>query len=283
MLMGLMAGCEDIPRRASQDDGRPVVLVTIPPLVGIVQEIVGEDIAVHCLMGAGSTPHNFSLKPSDMVKAEQALALVMVHPHLDDWASKLRVRHSIQLIPDEGEHEHAHHHDHGHDHGGVNPHFWSDPIKVQSTVTNIVIMLGDAMPDYKATFETNGEAFKQTLTELDAAIQEQVKPIQGKRAFFFHPSWAYFLERYGIKAMAYIETVPGKPMTPKQMRDLLELAVQKDVSAIFNEVQLPEKPALHLGKETGLPVYTLDPLGTPGESYAALIERNLSVLLEGLQ
>ena len=180
-----LSSCASPEQSAPETGGKPVVLVTIPPLAGIVREITGEAVEVHCLMGAGSTPHNFALKPSDMVKAEQADVLFMVHETLDGWATKLPVKNTVSLVDREGGEEDGDH-GHTHAHGDFNPHFWSDPNEVMAVLPLIVDGLKEAVPEAEPKFKENAASFSSALVKLDEAVRKRTERIKWKQAYFFH-------------------------------------------------------------------------------------------------
>jgi len=61
---------------------------------------------------------------------------------------------------------------------------------------------------------------------------------------------------------------------------------EKNVRAVFAEPQYPARSARIIRRETGLPVYTLDPAATgpkTRDAYLRTMEANLKVLQEALK
>ncbi|MBK8023908.1 MAG: zinc ABC transporter substrate-binding protein [Chloroflexi bacterium] len=76
-----------------------------------------------------------------------------------------------------GEHEHEHEEEgeeHAHEHGEFDPHVWHDPNNAVVMVENIRAALAAADPANADTYSANAEAYTAQLTDLDAAIREQV-------------------------------------------------------------------------------------------------------------
>ena len=77
----------------------------------------------------------------------------------------------------------------------------------------------------------------------------------------FHPSWVYFLDRYGLDTVAVLEPLPGKEPTPRHLKEVIDAARARDVKLIITEPQLPPRPAEIVAEATGLAIVELDPLG----------------------
>ena len=70
------------------------------------------------------------------------------------------------------------------------------------------------------------------------------------------------------------------------MADIIDLIRTKDVKAIFVEPQYSRSAADTIARETGVSVYTLDPVVTgklEKEAYIDLMNKNLEVLEEALK
>jgi len=271
-------------------------VATIPPLTAILQEIVGDRAPVHNLLPPGSSPHTYEPRPSDAAAAEQCRTLFFVANSLDAWAAKLGTpkrlavmpmlprAYRIAYIP------HAHDDDHHHDHGDVaedeaDPHFWSDPLAVKALLPALVDALKAVDPQGAAQYEKNASAFAEQLDQLHEEMTILMAPFKGAEVILFHPSWVYFLERYGMGVAALIEPSPGKEQTPRYLRQVSEIARNKQVKALFSEPQLPSGPAEVLAETLGLPLFEMDPLGgvEGRDTYASLIRYNASILAQALE
>ena len=58
-------------------------------------------------------------------------------------------------------------------------------------------------------------------------------PYRGKSMACYHKEWAYFSNRYGIDCMAYIETKPGIPATPKHKQEVIDQMKEQHVPVLF--------------------------------------------------
>jgi zinc transport system substrate-binding protein len=263
IIAALAAGC------AHPRSDAPHYVATIAPVAAILQEIVGEDHAIHVLLQPGASPHAYNLHPSDARAAETALVLVSVADDLDGWSESLSTPQRIQLmdlLPDshrrawEGD-GHDDHGDHDHHSGGSDPHFWSDPLAVQALLPSLVDVLIQIDPDRATAYRANAEAFGKKLTELDNELAALLAHGKGQSVILYHPSWHYFLDRYGIACAAVIESAAGKEPTARQIKALQNVVRDEDVKAIFVEPQIAQAPAHVVAEGSGATVATLDPLG----------------------
>lgn len=288
---GLSAGCSAPVREVAPD-----FVATIPPLRAILVELVGEEGRVGTLLQAGVSPHTYEPRPSDARSVEGARGLFYIAADVDGWAARMPAREkraTAGWIPEalalhwedteESGHDHgdhAHHH-----HGDVNTHYWGDPLLVQAMLPAFVAALSALQPERAAAFEANAQRFSHTLGQLHLELEQMLLPLRGKRVVLFHPSWNYFLHRYGIVVAAVVEPYGGKEMSPKYLKSVVDALKPQEIGAVFTEPQLNRRPAEVVAESGPWPLAELDPIGgTPGrESYSELLLHNAHALVEALQ
>lgn len=285
-LVGLAAACQ--PREATPRE----YVATIAPLAQIISEIAGDRAAVHTLLQPGTSPHTYEPRPSDIRATEQALAVFFVDESLDGWAARLPGATKVgalALVPESSrlpfELEHESSDELEHKHGAEDPHFWADPLAVKEMLPGLVKRLSELDPEGATTYATNAEQFAVALDRLHQDMESQMAPLTGAPVVQFHPSWNYFLRRYGLRPVALIEPSPGKEATAKHIAEVAETIKREGIQAVFTEPQLARRPAEVVAEAGGVPVFELDPLGgVPGRmTYDELIRSNARVLLEALQ
>lgn len=276
-------GCAPSP----EPTGRSFV-ATIEPLAMIISELAGDRAEVLCLLPRGASPHAFALRPSTARDADASLGLFYVDESLDGWAASLPARKKFavyDMLPSGSKtHEGANSIEGGHP-DGDNPHFWTDPIMVQALVPHLVEVLSDSDPEGREIYMRNGRHFSDELKQLDHEIEMLLGPIEGSSVIVFHPSWAYFLDRYGIETAAEIEPSPGKEPTARHLKAVIDAAQAHAASVILTEPQLPRRPAEVIAEATGLALLELDPLGGADgpATYAEWLRNSAHRLLEALR
>ncbi len=283
------------------------IVASMQPQFDLTRQIAGEAASVSRVLPVGASPHTFEPTPSDVANLAQA-DLIVINGVIDDWlldaveasgttAPVLVLLDELDFEPiagddhehEEGEGEHGDEGEHAHEehaHEGVNPHIWNDPVLMGDAVPLLVAALSEAAPEEAATFEANGDALQQSLKELNTELAARLKPVQDAPFVPFHDAWPYFVRRYGLNQVAIIEPSPGREPTPGYLADVLALLAQTGARAIFNDAQLPARPAEVVAEEAGVALYTLDPEGggVDGEqSYQDLMRQNAETILEALQ
>lgn len=176
-------------------------------------------------------------------------------------------------------------HDPGHDHSGVNPHIWTDPVLMARAVPILVDALSEANPENADTYAANGEALVADLQALHAELAQTLAPVGDAPFVPFHDAWPYFVRRYGLNQVAVIEPAPGREPSPSYIADVLEQIEATGATAIFNDVQLPARPAEVVAEAAGVALYTLDPEGggtSDDETYGEFMRANAATIAEAL-
>lgn len=272
----------------SQGPTGPHFVATIEPLAMILSELAGERAEVVRLVPRGASPHAFALRPSTARVAEASLGLFYVDESLDGWAATLPARRKFavfSMLPGSARaHEDAKSIEARHP-AGHNPHFWTDPMMVQALVPHLVEVLSDSDPEGSEIYRRNGRRFADELNQLHLEIDTLLEPIEGMSVVVFHPSWTYFLDRYGIEIAAEIESSPGKEPTARHLKAVIDAAQAHAASVILTEPQLPARPAEVIAEAAGLALLELDPLGGAEgpATYAEWLRDSAHRLLEALR
>ncbi len=288
VLASLVAACQ--PREAAPRE----YVATIAPLAQIVSEVAGDRVTVRTLLQPGTSPHTYEPRPSDIRATERALAVFFVDESLDAWAARLPGATKVSaltLVPEsfrlsfEAEDESSEDHGHEHEHGQYDPHFWGDPLAVKAMLPALVERLSELDPEGSTAYAQSAERFAAELEQLDRDMDAQMAPLAGAPVVQFHPSWNYFLRRYGLKPGALIEPSPGKEATAQHIAEVAETIKRDGIKAVFTEPQLARRPAEVVAEAGGVPVFELDPLGgvSGRMTYEELIRSNAKTLLEALQ
>ena len=168
---------------------------------------------------------------------------------------------------DDHEAEEGHHHDHA---GGLDPHFWTDPLRVAQAA--ILVAEALAAIDPSIDWAARAEAYAATLTELDEEIQGLLAsiPADNRKLITNHDSLGYFADRYGFEVIGAV--IPGGATladpSSAQLAALVEEIVAEGVKVIFAETIEPTALAEAVAAEAGTDVQVVTlhtgSLGEPG-------------------
>lgn len=276
------------------------VIVTIPPLKGIVEPLLPAGSTVQVLMSPGRSEHNYEFTPADMASVGGADLVVFVGLGLEPQVAKFLAAHATPKRVDKsladasgvktGEHEHHEHEDADDDridHVANDPHVWLDPVLMKEALPRLAEAVGAAM---KAQGEWSDSASAQLETalaselkhvdELDAAFQQKLAAFKGEKIVTHHAAFGRLAERYGLKVAEVIRVNEGEEPTPGRIAAIVQAVRKEGVRVIFVEPQFDSATAERVAQAAGVKVVKLDPLGDG--DWFAMMRGNLEGLVEGL-
>jgi zinc transport system substrate-binding protein len=257
--------------RAEPD--RRCVAASIFPLYDIVRRVGGDRLRVELVLPPGRTTHYYDPSPKDIARLSSASLVFAVGLGLDSWlapiaestgAGKGRVFDLGPLVdPTLGPN------------GAIDPHFWLDPIRMKRVVDLVADACRTLDPEGGPGYAVRGEDLKASLQKLHTELARRSERWHGRSIVTFHGSLYYFADRYGFEVAGVVEPVVGRDPTAREIADLVTMVRQKNASALFSEPQLDRRAAEVIARETGLPLFQVDPVGgSPGlVTYEALLRQ----------
>ena len=191
------------------------------------------------------------------------------HGHDDDHAQDDRHGH-------EGDHEY----DHGHDHGGVDPHAWLDPMNGAAWARSIADALAAEDPQNAGTYRRNADAFAARMDEVTEQAADILAPAAGTPVITQHDAYAHFAARFGLTVAGTIADTEAASPGAASLSRLSGRLQEGGVACIFTEPGQPPALAERLSKDTGVPIASLDPLGTTLPAGPDLYQRTILSLAE---
>lgn len=293
----LLAGC--LPQPTTP---RKSVVATFYPLYELARQVGGDRVEVRQLVPSGAEVHDYEPTPGDLARLRQAAVFVYNGAGLERWVSKLEgelpagavrveATRGLPLIRAEAElHEHGHGHESGHGHEPgrteqLDPHVWLDPVLAQAVVDNIADGLVQADSAGEASYRRRALDAKQRLEQLHHRYQRALARCRTRVLLTSHAAFGYLARRYGLRLVSVAGANPEAEPSPRRLRQLVALARQEGVRAVFAESRGAHRTAESLARELGVPVRALDPLEVgprPGQDYFRRVEANLEQLAEGL-
>jgi len=283
----------------------PEVVVSIKPihsLVAGVMQGVGEPVL---LIDGRQSPHDFSLKPSDMQALRRARLIVWVGRGLEASLAHLleKVRLEGRLLEltaltelpllelrDGGEWEpHAHataEHAPG-EKTFVDSHLWLSPAIAARIATRVAATLTEIDPSHGEQYRENNRRLAQRLRQLDTRLAASLADVREQPYVVFHDAYHYFEQHYGLNAVGSVSINPERPPGARRIHELRQKIARLEARCIFSEPQFEPKLVQTLAEGNDLKRGQLDPLGTnlpPGpEAYFLLMQGLARDLLTCLQ
>ena len=198
---------------SSESDGRPIIYTSMNWQKEMVQEIVGDEYAVHSFVGAGKNPHTYEGTPMDAARVQNASAYFYIGSGMawesryvdaaaDSGVSSYDCFHGADLEPYHGGCVHDHDHEEGEE--TVDLHIWTSPWNLTAIAGYVRDVMKTIDPDNATLFDegynnyVNGEGGTKALELL--ATEKLKTPAEGEELMLvvWHGSWGYLLRDCGI-------------------------------------------------------------------------------------
>ena len=272
------------------------VVVTIPVLKDLVEQVGGPHVRVTSLLKGYENEHTYSPKPSDLVAVRNAQLLFEVGLGLEVWVGNLvksagrpsltviTTSKGVGLIPDnhvaEAEHQDTDAHARG------NPHIWMDPENAATMMRHVTEALATADPGHAQEFRQRQDTYLKRLGQLYTELLDRLSTLTDRRFIAHHPAWPYFARRFGLEIAGTIQTQSASEPSAIHVQQLITTIKKQRVKAIVSEIQLSRRLPELLARETGARVVVLTTLpgGLPHtDTYLDMLRYNVLQLANALE
>ncbi|TOP34959.1 zinc ABC transporter substrate-binding protein ZnuA [Vibrio parahaemolyticus] len=245
------------------------VLTSIKPIQLMVTELTEGVTTPEVLVQSNASPHDYSLRPSDVKKVASADLVIWYGHDLEPFLEKVVSNRSSTLtlseIPNlalrEFDSEHSHDHD-GHDHGSHDPHFWLGIKPVKQVAQAVVNKLVEIDPVNAKMYSNNLVKFEEQLAAKDKEIEQQLAPVKTQGYFVFHDAYGYFEERYQLNNLGHFTVTPDRKPGAKTLIQIRKILGSGNVACVFSEPQFTPAVVESVMRGSNVAKGELDPLGS---------------------
>lgn len=254
------------------------VVTTVHPVNLIVQELVEGAGQSETLLPAGSSPHDYALRPSDVEKLKAADLVVWVGPELESFLTKIlsSQENTLSLTSQEtitfrdfeghegheGHDSHGDHEGHEHHHDGIDPHLWLGPDQAIQAAKVISAALIELDPLNRAQYEANLSRFIVSVNETVQNLKEQLQPVRDKGYYVFHDAYGYFEDTFGLHNLGHFTVSPDRRPGAKTLIAIRNTLKKSQVKCIFREPQFSPAVINSVINGSDIKIGTLDPMAT---------------------
>lgn len=262
--------------------GSPSIVAAFYPLQYAAEAVAPAGASVTSLTPPGVEPHDLELTAQQVAAIAEADLVLFVpgfQPAVDEAVAQqaadraLDVTAGLNLLAGEAHaDEHA---DEAHaDEGATDPHVWLDPANMALIGTAIADRLG-----------TDGSAFAQQMTGLDAEFTAALAPCQVRDLVVSHEAFGYLADAYGFTQVGISGLSPEAEPSPARLKEVADLVRTNGVTTVYYETLVDPGVAETVAQEAGATTAVLDPLeglaeGSDGD-YASIMRDNLAALVQG--
>ncbi len=284
---------------ATGGDGKLQVIATIGMVADLVEQVGGDRVEVHRLMGPGVDPHLYKPTAGDAARLGRADVIfysgLMLEGRMGDLFARLArtgkpvypttesVPEDRLLEPEEFE-------------GHYDPHLWFDVGLWAESVPTIVKGLSEVDPSGREIYEKNGAALRKRLAALDEWCRETAGSLPANRRILVtsHDAYNYFGRAYGFKVVGLqgVSTISEAALA--DMASLVDFIKEQEVKAIFVETSVNPSAIKRVAEDAGVKIggeLFSDAMGEPGEkkgefdvgTYEGMVRHNLTTIVNALK
>lgn len=300
-LVLMVPSCRPTGDAGGVADGRLRVVVTVPPLVGIVRDILPPDAELVSLIAPGASEHGYEFTPQDVARLARADVVVYVGLDLEPKVQRFLAanpsptRQAVNFADAVGiaaPAGHTHEHTHTPDgaccaSGPVDQHLWLDPRLVRRLVPSLEGAVSRAMErrgllttDAAQQLGARARQLEARIDALDAELADVLSAVKGQAIVTHHNAWSRLADRYGLRVAAVVHEVAHSEPTPQALAAAVESVRSQGARGLFVEPQLNPAGAQRIAQTAGLRIGTLDPLGDG--DWFALMRQNAHALRQTL-
>ena len=277
------------------DDPRPTVLVTNNILADAVRQVAGPDLRVEALMGAGTDPHIYKARFSDIRRIEEADIIFYNGLYLEGKLAEI-----LDQMPDRAiavadvlsENELM---ASGDEESAIDPHIWFDASLWAKVVRGIGDQLSLFDPENASAYQQRASNYATQLDELHLEVDSLMASIPDEHRILItaHDAFGYFGRAYRVevRGLQGISTVSEYGI--RDVSSLVEFVTERRIPAIFIESGIPPRSIesviagarqrRHRVIEGGM-LYG-DSLGgadEPGSTYIGMMRHNVQTIVKAL-
>ena len=270
--------------------GKVRVVTSTTDLADIVKSIGGDHVTVISIARGNQDPHYIEVLPSYMIKVRKADLYFMVGMELDLWAKQVidgSRNQKIEVVDCSVEIEKMEipagtvDASMGDIHRFGNPHYWLDPRNGTLIAQLIAEKLTKAEPRNSDIFQQNLNAFNHQLDKAILDWQNRYTNLSGKKLIFYHNSWPYFSNRFGLETVEFLEPKPGITPSPAKLNRIIQRIKSDKIEVIASESYFSDRVPEFIASKTKVKTVKLaQSVGAieGADSYIHLFETNLKIL-----
>jgi len=239
------------------------VVTTTTVIYDLVKNVGGDKVEVDYLSRGDQDVHFLEVLPSYMMKLRKADIFFQIGLQLEMWApqlvdgsrnSSLKIVYLSDSITPKEVPTTKVDASQGDVHPQGNPHYWLDPYNAKAMAEVIYLELTLLSPENKSYFKKNLDAYLLKLDKKIAEWERKMSQLKQKDIIFFHSSWIYFTDRFGLNIAGYVEPKPGIPPTPSHNADIIQLIRKKNIKLIVTEVFYSDNAPKQIASMTGVKI-----------------------------
>lgn len=266
------------------------VATTFTVIADMARNVAGDAAEVVSITKPGAEIHNYQPTPRDIIRASGADLILWNGLNLELWFEKFfaRLRDTPQAVLTIGIEPMGI--GSGPYSGKPNPHAWMSFSDAEIYVENIRKALVKHDPDNAKIYNANAKAYCAKIRALKAPIVAKLKDIPDERRWLVSSegAFSYLARDLGLKELYLWPINADAQGTPQQVRRVIDTVRENNISVVFSESTISDRPAKQVARETGakyggvLYVDSLSKEGGAVPTYLDLLNVTAQTIADGL-
>lgn len=279
----ILIGCTSNNDAVIEEQNDNIHIVTsMFPMYEITKEIAGDHAEVSVMVGANEDAHHYEPSAKAVASVNEADVFIYSSDEMEFWVkSLLSVVENDDLIvvelgdgidfeiysdhdhnqedEEHSEHDHDHdqeneehsEHDDGHNHGTLDPHFWLNPVSVESQLQLIVDALLQADEEGQEIYAEQAVRFSEELLALDQTYQEAFQSAENRSFVVQHQAFGHLAHQYDLEQVAIGGLTTEVEPNPKQLAHIVKFINEQELPVIYYQSGSSSDMAETISNETG--------------------------------
>jgi zinc transport system substrate-binding protein len=281
IAIGVIAGCG----KSSDNNEKPLITVSIIPQKYLLKKIAGDRYEINVMVPPGMSPATYDPSPRQLQQLNKSKAYLRIGyiGFENTWMKKISSINKSMPVFDLSSGlmiiESEHNSPSGADIKIADPHIWLSPKALKVISLNICNALIDIMPSDSSVYRHNYNLFIQELDSLDKNIRKSLSGLSKKKFIIYHPALTYLAKDYGLQQIPV--EYEGKSPSPSYLQELINMAKNENIKAIFIQEQFDTENAKVISDEIDGKLIIINPLDEDLLNQIQYITGNLVKNLSG--
>lgn len=290
-IIGIIFLVDNQPTNKPIQDTKLTIATSFYPLYFFTSQIAGDRADVFNITPAGAEPHDYEPTTKDIIKIGNSQLLVLNGSKLEAWGDKIKdtltgTNTKITVVSNDLANQTIK------EDGSVtkDAHIWLNPLLAKQEAEIIAQEIIKIDPENTNFYQTNLEALKNNLDNLDNKFKQGLSNCQIKDIITAHAAFGYLASAYALNQVSIAGLSPDEEPSPKKLAEVSDFAKINKIKYIFFESLVSPKLAETIAQETGAKTLILNPLEgistkdmQNGKNYFTEMENNLANLKIALE
>lgn len=265
-------------------------VTTFTVIADIAKNVAGDAAIVESITKPNAEIHDYQPTPGDIIKAQDANLIFWNGLGLELWFEKFfeNLKNVPSVVVSTGVEPMGI--TEGPYNGKPNPHAWMSPNAALIYVDNIRDAFMEHDPANKDIYAKNAETYKDQIKATIDPIRAELAAIPAEKRWLVSSegAFSYLARDFNLKELYLWPINADQQGTPQQVRKVIDEVKKNQITVVFSESTISDKPAKQVARETGakyggvLYVDSLSDPSGPVPTYIDLLKVTSGTVAKGL-